>query len=206
LLDEHQVVRPGEIGTVEAIEAAASARGLRVHTISLKGQCRCGGSAAYEEWVLQLLGLDGGGPQPWKGDDRFEVLVADSPMEMEAILRQKHDEGFSARNGGGLLLAVERPARRRHAGARCPDRPGVASAVERQERASRWGSAWTVVLGHQSGRLRSGRLRLARPRGSSGTIARVQRRSRGHRYEAAQHISGASSTGKEGRRRDGFWP
>jgi hypothetical protein len=36
LLDEHQVVRPGEIGTVEAIEAAASARGLRVHTISLE--------------------------------------------------------------------------------------------------------------------------------------------------------------------------
>jgi hypothetical protein len=38
LLDEHQVVRPGEIGTVEAIEAAASARGLRVHTISYEGQ------------------------------------------------------------------------------------------------------------------------------------------------------------------------
>jgi hypothetical protein len=45
--------------------------------------------------VLQLLGLDGGGPQPWKGDDRFDVLVADSPMEMEAILRLKHGEGFS---------------------------------------------------------------------------------------------------------------
>jgi hypothetical protein len=58
-----------------------------VHTISLEGQFRCGASAAYEEWVLQLLALDGGGPQPWKGDDRFEVLVADSPMEMEAILR-----------------------------------------------------------------------------------------------------------------------
>jgi len=45
LLDEHQVVRSGEIGTAEAIEAAASARGLRVHTISLEGQFRCGGSS-----------------------------------------------------------------------------------------------------------------------------------------------------------------
>ena len=102
LLDEHQVVRPGEIGTVEAIEAAASARGLRVHTISLEGQFRGGGSAAYEEWVLQLLGLDGGGPQRWTGDDRFDVLVADSPMEMEAILRLKHEEGFSARMAAGF--------------------------------------------------------------------------------------------------------
>jgi hypothetical protein len=109
LLDEHQVVRPGEIGTVEAIEAAASARGLPVHTISLEGQFRCGGSAAYEEWVLQLLGLDGGGPQPWKGDDRFEVLVADSPMEMEAILRLKHEEGFSARMAAGFCWTWSDP-------------------------------------------------------------------------------------------------
>jgi hypothetical protein len=41
-------------------------------------------------------------PQPWKGDDRFDVLVADSPMEMETILRLKHDEGFSAPKAAGF--------------------------------------------------------------------------------------------------------
>src|SRR5690606_31773435 len=47
LLDEHQVVRPGELGTVETIQAAAAARAARVHTVPLEGQFRCGGSAAY---------------------------------------------------------------------------------------------------------------------------------------------------------------
>lgn len=37
-LDEHQVVRPGEIGTVDAIEDAARAAGLGVRLIELDGQ------------------------------------------------------------------------------------------------------------------------------------------------------------------------
>ena len=62
LLDEHQVVRPGEIGTVAEIETAATAAGLQVELIELDAQFRCGGSRAYEEWVLRLLGLRPGQP------------------------------------------------------------------------------------------------------------------------------------------------
>ena len=47
LLDEHQVVRPGELGTVEDIEGHASKLGLAVRKISLDDQFRCGGSEAY---------------------------------------------------------------------------------------------------------------------------------------------------------------
>jgi hypothetical protein len=100
LLDEHQVVRPGEIGTVEVIKAAATARGLDVHHVSLDDQFRCGGSRKYEEWVLRLL-LDGGGPEPWTGDEHFEVALADSPWELESILRGKLDQGYSARMTAG---------------------------------------------------------------------------------------------------------
>lgn len=118
LLDEHQTVRPGEQGTVESIQAAAAARRLRAHIVPLEGQFRCGGSAVYEQWVLQLLGLEDGGPRPWKGDDRFELMVAESPMEMEAILRNKHEEGYSARMAAGFCWPWSDP---REDGSLVPD-------------------------------------------------------------------------------------
>ena len=101
LLDEHQVVRPGEMGTVEDITAHATARGIEVEKITLDEQFRCGGSKEYENWVLRLLGLTAGGPIPWEGDDHFDVRVADTPSEMELRLAQLLDEGFGARMAAG---------------------------------------------------------------------------------------------------------
>jgi uncharacterized protein len=120
LLDEHQVVRPGEIGTVADIEAAARRLGVGFRHVSLDGQFRCGGSRAYEEWVLRLLGLAPGGPSTWEGDEHFWVTVAESPGSMEGSLRQLLDRGYGARiaagycwdwsdpvKGGGLVADVQ---------------------------------------------------------------------------------------------------
>jgi hypothetical protein len=101
LLDEHQVVKPGEIGTVEAIKSHASSLGFRVHHVPLDEQFRCGGSRKYEKWVLRLLGLEPGAPETWTGDEHFEVTLAESPWEMENILRGKLGEGYSARISAG---------------------------------------------------------------------------------------------------------
>jgi Uncharacterized conserved protein (DUF2075) len=101
LLDEHQVVKPGEGGTVEAIKVQASSLGLPIHHVQLADQFRCGGSLAYERWVLRLLGLEADGPEPWTGDDHFEVELAESPWELENILRGKLAEGYSARMSAG---------------------------------------------------------------------------------------------------------
>ncbi|WP_083950078.1 DUF2075 domain-containing protein [Herbidospora yilanensis] len=89
LLDEHQVVRPGELGTVQAIEAFARSKGYTVSHVSLDEQFRCGGSRVYERWVLDLVGLSGESPSPWTGDPSFEVRLAGSPEELESILRGK---------------------------------------------------------------------------------------------------------------------
>jgi len=89
LLDEFQVVRPGEQGTVADIEKNALARGIRVEKINLDAQFRCGGSEEYLLWVKRLLGLTPGGPIQWTGDPRFDVEVVDSPYEMEASLRTR---------------------------------------------------------------------------------------------------------------------
>lgn len=101
LLDQHQVVRPGEMGSVHEIREHAERRGLRVLEVDLKGQFRSGGSDAWVEWVLRLLGLDGGGPEPWLGDDRFVVEVAESPADLEARLRDRLASGMNARMTAG---------------------------------------------------------------------------------------------------------
>jgi hypothetical protein len=111
LLDEHQVVKPGEVGTVEAIKSHASSLGFRVHHVQLADQFRCGGSRKYERWVLRLLGLEIGGPEAWTGDDHFEVMLADSPWEMESILRGKLAEGYSARASAGYCWPWSDPDR-----------------------------------------------------------------------------------------------
>ena len=72
LLDHHQVVRPGEQGSVAEITTYAARLGLDTHVVHLDEQYRCGGSLAYVRWVEQLLGLTGE-PTAWAGDDRFLV-------------------------------------------------------------------------------------------------------------------------------------
>lgn len=101
LLDEHQVVRPGELGTVDEIEAYATSLDLKVHRISLDHQFRCGGSEAYVRWVQRLLGLEPGGPITWTDEDAFEVSVVGSPMELERALDSKREAGLGARMTAG---------------------------------------------------------------------------------------------------------
>lgn len=101
LLDQFQVVRPGEMGTVADIRAAAAARGIDVMQIDLDDQFRCGGSLEYIRWVEGLLGLGGATAHQWAGDDRFTVEVMESPQEVEAWLAARQRDGFGARMSAG---------------------------------------------------------------------------------------------------------
>lgn len=101
LLDQDQVVRPGEMGTVDDIESAARERGIDVMHVDLNAQFRCGGSLEYVRWVEGLLGLAGTRVHQWPGDDRFTVDLMDSPAELESWLSAKRDAGFGARMSAG---------------------------------------------------------------------------------------------------------
>jgi hypothetical protein len=109
LLDEHQVVRPGEMGTVEEIRAAAARKGLDCQVVPLDGEFRCGGSEAYLRWVVGLLGLETAAPEDssdetpdeWTPDGRMSLLVADTPAEFEEFLDSRRAQGYSARMAAG---------------------------------------------------------------------------------------------------------
>lgn len=101
LLDQHQVVRPGELGTPDDIRAHAATLGLEVHEVSLDAQFRCGGSEAYVRWVSDLLELGGGQPRTWEPDGQFQLDVVDSPQELEGRLAAYQSQGFGARMTAG---------------------------------------------------------------------------------------------------------
>ncbi|WP_245862701.1 DUF2075 domain-containing protein [Georgenia soli] len=112
LLDEHQVVRPGEMGTVADIKAHAAARGLPVQQVDLNGQFRSGGSDVYLNWVHALLGL-GNDPEAetpvWRDEPTFSVDVVDSVEEMEGRLRARFEAGENARITAGYCWPWSNP-------------------------------------------------------------------------------------------------
>jgi len=111
LLDQHQVVRPGELGTVAEIKAYAKALGIQTKSVSLNDQYRCGGSAAYINWVERFLGLAEGGPIAWEPDGSYTLTTSQSPSELESFLQKKNDEGFSARMTAGYCWPWSDPTK-----------------------------------------------------------------------------------------------
>jgi DUF2075 family protein len=130
LLDEHQVVKPGELGSIDVITNYAERLGLEVDLVSLHGQFRCGGSEEYERWVLSLLGLSGDNPFVWEGDGRFDLRLAESAEQMEAFLATKQQAGETARIAAGYCWPWSDP---------CPDGTLVADV-----RVGSWARPWNL--------------------------------------------------------------
>ncbi|MEU9577390.1 DUF2075 domain-containing protein [Streptomyces chilikensis] len=108
-LDEGQCVRPNEVGTVGLIEEAAERHGTRLVKYGLREQFRCGGSDAYIRWVRALLGVDKETPERWTPDGLMHVEVADTPEELERIIRTEALAGASARMVAGYCWPWTKP-------------------------------------------------------------------------------------------------
>ncbi|WP_326566416.1 DUF2075 domain-containing protein [Amycolatopsis rhabdoformis] len=109
LLDEHQTVRPGEMGSLREITEAANALGCEVEVVHLKDQLRCGGSPSYDMWVARLLGLGTSEPPiAWSKlsgplDRGIMLTAADSPRALESwVLAQEDHHGGTARLAAGF--------------------------------------------------------------------------------------------------------
>lgn len=92
-IDEHQVVRPNEIGSIELIRDAAIRSGVRDEDIGefeLRTQFRCSGSDAYLQWLDNALGIR---PAEFpRFDDRMEFRIFDDPTLMMNEVRARNAE------------------------------------------------------------------------------------------------------------------
>ena len=109
LLDSNQVVRKGETGTPDYIESEAMSMGLNVIRVDLDGQFRCGGSRLYENWLNGVLNLDHSENISWTKDPNFNVFVAESPEEIESMLKKFESEGYKSRITAGYCWTWNDP-------------------------------------------------------------------------------------------------
>lgn len=108
-MDEGQSVRPNEVGTVDLIRDAAQRHGAQLREYGLREQFRCGGSDAYVRWVRAALGVADETPNPWTPDGLMHIEVADSPEELEEIIRAEALAGASARMVAGYCWPWTKP-------------------------------------------------------------------------------------------------
>jgi DUF2075 family protein len=108
-IDELQVVRPGEIGSAALIRERAAAREEPVVEHTLEAQFRCAGSEGFVQWVENTLAIRRTPFVLWDVHEEFEFDVIDTPEELEAIIRSRDADGFSARLSAGFCWPWSTP-------------------------------------------------------------------------------------------------
>ena len=110
-IDPHQVVRPGEMGSVELIKNAAKKYGISESEIAefeLTTQFRCSGSDAYLDWIDNLLTIRK--VEHPHFDKRMEFRIFDNPEKMMKEIRARnHEKKNSARITAGFCWKWSAP-------------------------------------------------------------------------------------------------
>ena len=102
LLDDLQVVRPGEVGSCDLIRSAAVARNARVVEFELEAQFRCNGSDGFINWIDNTLGIRRTANVLWDLNDPFEFRIFNSVGDLDQQIRARHLEGYSSRLVAGF--------------------------------------------------------------------------------------------------------
>jgi hypothetical protein len=99
-IDDHQSVRPGEVGSTMMFRETAMRIDARYEEVDLRTQFRCAGSDEYIDWVDQLLEVRKTGVmQLAKGAFDFEIVHG--PEALEAKVKAAIDSGLSSRMMAG---------------------------------------------------------------------------------------------------------
>jgi hypothetical protein len=101
-IDDDQVVRPGEIGSVQHIKEYALKNNCKIFEYELEAQFRCNGSDAFVNWINNTLGIKRTANVIWDQHEEFEFKVFDSPLEVENAVRAKVKAGYTGRMTAGF--------------------------------------------------------------------------------------------------------
>lgn len=102
LIDDFQVVRPNEIGSVEYIAEYAKINSCKVHEYELDVQFRCQGSDAFVNWINTTLDIRRTANVLWGRNEEFDFRIFDGPVELERAIRQKVNQGHTGRVTAGF--------------------------------------------------------------------------------------------------------
>ncbi len=109
LIDDHQVVRPGEIGTAEYIREYAQRYECKIHEVELEAQFRCNGSDAFVRWTNTLLGIEEGEAFSLSDAHGFDFRIVSSPDELDRLIKSKVEVGHTGRLVAGFCWPWSSP-------------------------------------------------------------------------------------------------
>ena len=110
-IDENQIVRPNEVGSIAMIKEAASRFGIDESDISefeLQTQFRCSGSDAYLQWLDHVLEIRD--TEIKEFDAKMQFRIFDNPSDMMTEIRKRNSEKpNSARIAAGFCWPWSQP-------------------------------------------------------------------------------------------------
>ncbi len=110
-IDEKQIVRPNEVGSIKLIRDAAKKFGVNDEEIvefELQTQFRCSGSDAYLQWLDNVLGIRPS--ESPRFDKRMEFRIFDNPVSMmEEVRARNAEKKNSARIAAGFCWRWSKP-------------------------------------------------------------------------------------------------
>lgn len=109
LIDEDQIVRPQEIGSVELIREYALKYNCKISEYELEAQFRCNGSNAFINWINNTLGIRKTANVMWDQHEGFDFRIFDSPYVLEKAIRSKVEQGFTGRLTAGFCWSWSDP-------------------------------------------------------------------------------------------------
>ncbi len=101
-IDDHQPVRPKEIGSSKYVIDFAASNKCRLFDYTLDAQFRCCGSDAFISWVSNTLDIESGPERLWNVNSPFELKIYNSVELLDAAIRKRNEEGSKARMVAGF--------------------------------------------------------------------------------------------------------
>lgn len=103
-IDDNQIVRPGEIGSIDYVRQYARSKNVEVVEYELESQFRCNGSDGFINWLNNTLGIKRTANVIWTEaeTETYDFRIFSSPEELDQAIRAKEQEGLSARLTAGF--------------------------------------------------------------------------------------------------------
>jgi len=108
-IDDRQIVRPTEIGSVEYLKDYALKNNCKIYEYELEAQFRCNGSDAFVNWINNTLGIKKTANVIWDLNEEFDFKIFESPEELENAIRIKNKDDFTARIVAGFCWSWSEP-------------------------------------------------------------------------------------------------
>lgn len=103
LIDEDQIIRPKEVGSVDLIKLYANLYRCKISEYELEAQFRCQGSEAFVNWINNTLGIQKTANVIWnQHEEEFDFKIFASPFDLENAIKAKIAQGFTARMTAGF--------------------------------------------------------------------------------------------------------